>query len=79
VLPPAVTVAAALMAPRDPRFCAAGAASMSAWLLMAALYRPAQSYFGLSGLRALLLPLAGTLYGLMTLDSALRGGRKDWR
>jgi hypothetical protein len=46
---------------------------------MAALYRPAPRFFGLSGARAWMLPVAGVLYGLMTLDSALRGGRKDWR
>lgn len=79
VLPPVVTVAAAILGFQDPRFFAAGAASASAWLLMAMLYRPATTFFGLSGLRALLLPLAGAMYGLMTLDSALRGGRKDWR
>ena len=46
---------------------------------MATLYRPAPRFFDLSGFRAWALPLVGMLYGLMTLDSALRGSRKDWR
>ncbi|MGH7963056.1 MAG: glycosyltransferase [Candidatus Binatia bacterium] len=43
-----------------------------AWLLMALVYRPAVHFFGLSGLWAWTLPLAGILYGAMTVDSALR-------
>jgi hypothetical protein len=46
---------------------------------MARVHRPAVKFFGLPGVRAWTLPLAGALYGLMTLDSALRGGRGDWR
>ncbi len=79
VLPPLLTAAGAALSFHDPRFLGAAAAGLTAWALMTALYRPAPRFFGLSGLRAWALPLVGTLYGLMTLDSALRGGRKDWR
>jgi hypothetical protein len=39
-------------------------------LLMAWLYRPAVTFFGLPAKWALLFPWAGILYGLMTVDSA---------
>jgi hypothetical protein len=61
---------------RDPLAAGVGGA---AWLLMAALYSPAPRFFGLSPLRALLLPLVGLLYAGMTLDSAFRGSRVRWR
>lgn len=48
------------------------------WTLMATIHRPAVRHFGLAEARAWTLPLAGLLYALMTVDSALRGGR-DWR
>jgi hypothetical protein len=54
------------------------AASAAAWAVMTATYLPAIGYFGLSPLRALTLPLAGCLYGAMTVDSALRGRRQRW-
>jgi hypothetical protein len=46
---------------------------------MLIVYGSALRFFGLSVLRGLLLPVAGLLYGLMTLDSALRGRKVDWR
>lgn len=73
-VPAAVTVAA--LACQLPQ---AALPSGLALLVMALVYRPAPRFFGLSGFRAFLLPIAGLLYGAMTLDSALRGGRKDWR
>jgi len=79
LVPPLLTAAGAALAIFDRRSLGACAAGLSAWALMAALYRPAARFFGLSGFRGWTLPLIGALYGLMTLDSALRGGRKDWR
>jgi hopene-associated glycosyltransferase HpnB len=52
------------------------------WVIMALVYRPAVRFFGLSGLWSWTLPLAGVLYGAMTIDSALqyvRGQRMGWR
>jgi hopene-associated glycosyltransferase HpnB len=49
---------------------------------MTAAYLPTLRFYRLSPLWALLLPLTGTLYLLMTLDSALRyarGVRSSWR
>jgi len=43
-----------------------------AWGLMAALFRPTLRLYGRPALEGLLLPLAGLLYGLMTVDSARR-------
>jgi len=79
VLPPLLTAAGAALAVLDRTFLGIAAAGLTAWALMAALYRPAARFFGLSGFRGWTLPLIGALYGLMTLDSALRGSRKDWR
>jgi hopene-associated glycosyltransferase HpnB len=60
-------------------FPPAGAAlGAAAWLLQAALVLPTARYFRLNPLWALTLPLAGVLYGAMTVDSALRPQR-DWR
>jgi hopene-associated glycosyltransferase HpnB len=47
----------------------------AAWLLQAALFLPTVRYFRLSPVWALTLPLAGLLYGAMTIDSALRRDR----
>jgi hypothetical protein len=47
----------------------------AAWLLQAALFLPTVRYFRLSPVWALTLPLAGLLYGAMTVDSALRRDR----
>ena len=55
---------------------------VSAWVLTAVVYRPAIRFFALSPLRIWTLPLAGLLYGAMTLDSAWRyasGRRIGWR
>ena len=55
---------------------------VSAWVLTAVVYRPAVRFFGLPTVRIWTLPLAGLLYGAMTLDSALRyamGRRIGWR
>jgi hypothetical protein len=49
----------------------------AAWLLQAALVLPTVRYFRLNPLWALTLPLAGLLYGAMTVDSALRP-RRGW-
>jgi hopene-associated glycosyltransferase HpnB len=46
-----------------------------AWLLQAALVLPTVRYFRVNSLWALSLPLAGLLYGAMTIDSALRSSR----
>jgi len=54
------------------------ALGLAAWLLQSALVLPTVRYFGLSPLWALTLPLAGILYGAMTVDSALRP-RRSWR
>jgi hopene-associated glycosyltransferase HpnB len=54
---------------------AIGALGLAAWILMAIAFRPATGLFGLHALWTLTLPLAGTLYGAMTLDSALRHRR----
>jgi hopene-associated glycosyltransferase HpnB len=53
-----------------------------AWLLSALVYRPAVQFFRLPFLYMWTLPLAGFLFGAMTVDSALRyvtGRRIGWR
>jgi hypothetical protein len=53
-----------------------------AWALMAVAAAPGARLFGLRGAWRWTLPLAGVLYGAMTLDSALRGVRgqpSGWR
>jgi hopene-associated glycosyltransferase HpnB len=53
-----------------------------AWVIMAIVYRPAVRFFGLPNGRCWTLPLAGVLYGAMTVDSARRhiaGLRTGWR
>jgi hopene-associated glycosyltransferase HpnB len=77
--PPLLLAGGLALAALEPRALSAAAAGLASWALLAALYRPAVRFFGLSGARALALPLVGALYGLMTLDSALRGGRRDWK
>jgi hopene-associated glycosyltransferase HpnB len=50
--------------------------------IMRYVYGPAIRFFKLESYYAFTLPMAGVLYGLMTLDSALRharGGRTEWR
>lgn len=54
----------------------------AAWLLGAACYLPAVRHFRQPAPLALTLPIAGILYGAMTLDSALRhalGKAEGWR
>jgi hopene-associated glycosyltransferase HpnB len=77
--PPLLLAAGLALAALEPRALIVAAAGLTSWALLAALYRPAVRFFGLSGARAASLPLVGALYGLMTIDSALRGGRRDWR
>jgi len=78
-IPPLLLAVGAALAAADRRYWGASGLGLLAWTAMAAVHAPAPRFFGLSALRAWTLPLAGALYGLMTLDSALRGGRKDWR
>jgi len=70
--PPVITVVAAVAGDR----LALGLAA-AAWALMTALYVPTVRYFRISPAWALTLPLAGLLYGAMTVDSALRS-RGGW-
>ena len=54
----------------------------AAWLALSISYLPTLALYGLSPLRAPLLPLAGMLYGAMTLDSARqhhRGAGAQWK
>jgi len=55
-----------------PAAAALGAPGLAAWLAQAAAFSRSTLYFGLGRRWALTLPLGGTLYGGMTLDSALR-------
>ena len=53
-----------------------------AWMIIAIIYRPAVRFFQLPSRRCWTLPLAGILYGAMTVDSAVRyvvGMRVGWR
>jgi hypothetical protein len=78
-VPPLLLAVGAALAEADALHLGVPGLGLLSWSVMAEVYRPAPRFFGLSGWRAWTLPLAGALYGLMTLDSALRGGRKDWR
>ena len=52
-----------------------------AWLVATVVYLPTVRSYACSPVWALTLPLAGILYGGMTIDSALRGpraGRLVW-
>jgi len=55
-----------------------GAAAAAAWALLTALYLPTIRYFRLNPVWALTLPLAGLLYGAMTVDSARRARHGSW-
>jgi len=60
----------------------AGLAGALAWLLMTASYMPMLRHYGRSPIEGLLLPKAGLLYTLMTLDSArlyYRRGGNRWK
>lgn len=53
-----------------------------AWVLMSFVYRSGTTFFRLSPAWSWTLPIAGVLYGAMTVDSAFRhprGGRAGWR
>jgi hopene-associated glycosyltransferase HpnB len=76
--PPLLFAWGAAAALRDARALFVATPALFSWALQAALHAPAPRFFGLSPARALALPLVGALFALMTLDSALRGGR-DWR
>jgi hopene-associated glycosyltransferase HpnB len=79
VAPPTAVACGLGYVPLDPRALGVAALGGMAWATMAFVYAPAPRFFGLSGLRALLLPLVGLLYAVMTLDSAFRGPRPRWR
>lgn len=79
VVPPLWLAGGAALAIADPRYLPLAIQGFGAWALMGHLHRPAVRHFGLLDARALTLPVAGILYALMTFDSALRGGRGDWR
>lgn len=75
VAPPAGIVGAAIAAWLDaPEWIATtvGAIAFAAWASATAAFVPTIRYFALHQAWALTLPLAGVLYGGMTLDSALR-------
>jgi hopene-associated glycosyltransferase HpnB len=79
VVPPLLVAAGIGLAFLDIRFILVGLLGFLAWTAMAWFHRRAPQFFGLSAWRGALLPLSATLYGLMTVDSALRGGGRDWR
>ena len=75
VAPPAgVLGAAAAVALGGPVWAGAaiGVLALAAWAAATAAFAPTIHYFALHPAWALTLPLAGVLYGGMTLDSALR-------
>jgi len=78
-VPPILLASGSALAALDLRYLGAAGLGLFSWAAMAAVHAPAPRFFGLSGLRAWMLPLAASLFALMTLDSALRGGREDWR
>jgi len=74
--PPALVVVGAA-----GRRAAPALLGLAAWAVMTAVYAPTVRYFRLSAAWALTLPLAGLLYGAMTIDSALHhaaGRRRVW-
>jgi hypothetical protein len=79
VAPPVLLAGGLALLLVDSTFLPLAVQGFAAWALLANLHRPAVRHFGLLDARALLLPVAGVLYALMTVDSALRGGRGDWR
>jgi hypothetical protein len=72
-VPPVLTVVAAVSGD-----WLAFALAAAAWGLLTLLYLPTLRYFRLSPSWALTLPLAGCLYGAMTVDSAVRGRGGAW-
>jgi len=84
LLPPAAAVAglAAAAAGGGPAAWITAAAGISAWAMLTASYVPMQRLYGLSPVRALVLPVAAALYGAMTFDSARRhwsGRGGEWK
>ncbi|MPY69165.1 MAG: glycosyltransferase [Alphaproteobacteria bacterium] len=68
--PPTATLAGLVAG--DPLTAVSGAAG---WVLMALAWGPTLALYGLGRWRGALLPVAGLLYGAMTLDSAWRSWR----
>ena len=84
LLPPAAALAglAAAAAGGGTAALATAAAGLAGWAIMTASYVPMQRLYGLSPVRALMLPLAAALYGAMTFDSARRhwaGRGGEWK
>jgi hypothetical protein len=84
-LPPALVVLAAVLgssgAAAPAWALAVGGTGLAAWSIMTAVFLRTVAFFGLPRPWALTLPLAGILYGGMTLDSArkhLEGSRRAW-
>lgn len=73
LVPPGLIVVAAVWtgAGAGWRVALAGLGA-AAWIALAAAFLPTVRYFGLNPAWALTLPLGGTLYGGMTVDSAVR-------
>jgi hopene-associated glycosyltransferase HpnB len=71
-VPPALFLLAAAGYESGGWHVAIGSLGGAAWLLMAALFAPTVRYFGLPRGWALTLPVAGLMFGAMTVDSALR-------
>jgi hopene-associated glycosyltransferase HpnB len=69
VVPPTLVVAGALRSGPTLRL------GLSAWAVSTLVFLPTVRYFRLSPVWATTLPVGGTLYGAMTLDSALRHAR----
>jgi hopene-associated glycosyltransferase HpnB len=81
LVPPALLVLAGAWTGAAPGWRASLAGlGVAAWVALAAAFLPAVRYFGLRRAWALTLPLGGTLYGGMTVDSAVRHalGRDGW-
>ncbi len=81
-LPPVWCVGGALWGGADTRALVLSLQGSAALLLSAVVYWPAIRFFELPRCWVWTLPLAGSLYGAMTVDSALRswtGRRLGWR
>ena len=91
VLLAGVTIVLAVLFAAPPALVAAGLSGFGgrtpivlgglAWLVAATVYLPTVRRYHLVALWALTLPLAGVLYGAMTVDSAIRhalGARRVW-
>ena len=73
LVPPALVVLGASLPELSAGWRATlGGIGLAAWLAMAVAFLPAVRYFGLRPVWALTLPIGATLYGAMTLDSAVR-------